>query len=520
VDADGNPVGFYTEEDDLDYVVFQYGSWVVRAWDGDPQGQRFSEENRAMFASLMRGHETDQGFLVLDPAEPMRIGPTDSHSPDATFTTGTPGEGVVGVFTWRDCNRQPPFANPDLVTSAGNLVSFGQSSGMTSICFPESSLDLWVSRLDLTEAELEAIDLTYATGQPEEPSTTTSTATSATSSTTTTLPDDSELLPFGPLAPREGTSAVWTGDEMIVWGGCDTEQCQTRFSDGAAFHLGTKEWRMIAESPLDGLWNLPAVWTGTEMLIVRGLSAAAYSPDSDSWRLLPDAPFQVSFRRPDGSGGQDYVGAVWANNRYVIWQPGSDEVAAYEPESDTWVDLPSTGLDVDLGVLRWNGTDLVALGALTGVYPDRVPLRGARLVDGAWERIPDAELWDETYNIGARPYLSGWAGEALVAWPDSGSGAGRTVTYTPGADSWTQIETIPLQGSEVWPEPMPIGDRLIALQYGRAAIYDWASDSWTVVNIPFISNPEAGRAVWTGNEILYWAGDPSQNQAWLYTPPD
>jgi hypothetical protein len=350
-------------------------------------------------------------------------------------------------------------------------------------------------------------------------------STSSTSSTTTTLPGGIEGFPAGPLAPRLGTSVVWTGEEMIVWGGCDAEPCRIRFADGAAFDPDTGDWRMIAESPLDGLSYHSAGWTGTEMLIVGGSSAAAYSPDSDSWRLLPDPPFRVSFKRPDGSGGWDYVGAVWADGRYVIWEPISDHVAAYEPESDSWVDLPSTGLEVDLGVLRWNGTDLVALGALIAGFPERSPMQGARLVDDVWMPMPAAELWDETYNIRARPYLSGWAGDVLVVWTDSGSDAGRTMTYTPGADFWTEIETIPLPGSELWPDPMPMGERLIVFHFGRAAIYDPASDSWTTVNIPNIPYTEAGRPVWTGNEILHWGEgccygpeDPSRHQAWRYTP--
>jgi hypothetical protein len=340
------------------------------------------------------------------------------------------------------------------------------------------------------------------------------------------LPNDIEELPAAPLAYRGGTSVVWTGKEMIVWGGCVTEHCETRFADGAAFDPDTEVWRMIAESPLEGSWDLPAVWTGAEMLVVQGRNVAGYAPDSDSWRLLPDAPFQVSFRRLDGSGGRDYVGSVWADDRYVVWEPISDQVAAYEPESDSWVDLPSTGLDVDLGVLRWNGTDLIALGALAGVYPDRVPLRGARLVDGTWDRIAEAGLWDETYNIGARPYLSGWASEVLVVWTDSGSDAGRTMTYSPSADNWTEIETVPLPGSEGWPDPMQIGDRLLVFHFGRAAIYDSASNSWTVVTIPNFPYGDSGRAVWTASELLNWGvdccydtDDSTRNRAWRYTPP-
>jgi hypothetical protein len=117
--------------------------------------------------------------------------------------------------------------------------------------------------------------------------------------------------------------------------------------------------------------------------------------------------------------------------------------------------------------------------------------------------------------------ISGWAGDVLVAWTDGGSDAGRTMTYIPGADSWTEIKTVPLPGTEAWPEPMPIGDRLIVFHHGQAAIYESSSDTWTVGNIPFA---EAGRAVWTGSEILFWGEAPDRTgpfrvDAWRYSPP-
>lgn len=214
-DVDGNEVGFFTEEDDVDYLVFQYGSWVVRAWDGDPAGQRFTEDNRERFASLMRGYETTEGFLVLEPAEPMSIGPTDA--PDATLTST--GEGSVGVFISRECASEGPSANPDLVTSKGYLVSFAEESRMTSICFPENSLYLWVSRLDLTQDELETIDLVYQPDNPGEPppSTTTLPATTSTASAQInvgTIPLD-EPIPLRVLAvrPNNPSLAVLDFDE-------------------------------------------------------------------------------------------------------------------------------------------------------------------------------------------------------------------------------------------------------------------------------------------------------------------
>lgn len=76
-----------------------------------------------------------------------------------------------------------------MVTSAGHLVTFADSSGMTSICFPDSSFYLWVSRLDLTDTDLETIDLAYSNGQPDP-------ETSTTTSTTTTVVGSSGVEPL------------------------------------------------------------------------------------------------------------------------------------------------------------------------------------------------------------------------------------------------------------------------------------------------------------------------------------
>jgi hypothetical protein len=135
-------------------------------------------------------------------------------------------------------------------------------------------------------------------------------------------------------------------------------------------------------------------------------------------------------------------------------------------------------------------------------------------------------MWDQRFNIGARPYLSGWAGDLLIAWTDSGSDAGRTTSYDPASNSWGEIDTVPLPGTEGWPEPITIGDRLLVFHYGQAAILDATASTWTVVNIPF---GEAGRAVWTGHEVLFWGevccyGTPGTTgfnmKAWRYSPPE
>lgn len=157
-DAAGRPVHFYEALDlggrsDLDYLVFQFGSWVVMAWDGESGGGQFSEESRARFASLMDGHETPEGFLVLDPVDPMTVRPTDS--PDAVLTDEA-GNSMVGVIR-RDCSVDAASATG--ATSHGYFVTVDPESGLTSLCSPGQSTVVWVDRTGLSEAELTEIQI-------------------------------------------------------------------------------------------------------------------------------------------------------------------------------------------------------------------------------------------------------------------------------------------------------------------------------------------------------------------------
>jgi hypothetical protein len=74
-----------------------------------------------------------------------------------------------------------------------------------------------------------------------------------------------QTLDPGPLDPREASALVWTGDELVVWGGA-REQSTDGFSDGAAYDPETASWRTLSPSPLPGSPAI-GVWTGEEVLV-------------------------------------------------------------------------------------------------------------------------------------------------------------------------------------------------------------------------------------------------------------
>ncbi len=333
-----------------------------------------------------------------------------------------------------------------------------------------------------------------------------------------------QMIDVGPLAARIGGSVIWTGSEMIVWGGCGDFWCTSAFADGAAYDPSTDSWRTIAEAPITPRSHYLAAWTGSEMLIVGGtqsrFTAAAYSPTTDSWRHMPELPFAVTRTAPDGSRGPDLISGVWTGSQFFVWDPRGDLVAAYSPTANEWMTMPPTGLNVDLGVLRSSGGDVYALGALTSAYPSRVPLQVTQLLGGTWHPLPPAELWDSGHNVGALPRHGVWVDDRLIVLAEFGAEYGRNLELIPGSNEWLEIGRVSMSANPGGDEPLVIENRLLVF---GGAVYDPSKRLWIEVDTPV---GDAGRAVWTGTEVIFWgtvccygADLPLEMAAWRWTPP-
>lgn len=147
-------------------------------------------------------------------------------------------------------------------------------------------------------------------------------------------------LPDAPIANLRHTSGVWTGTEMIVWGGFGGDG--QRSGVGAAFNLAVGTWRVLAPAPIAGRSEAAMVWTGTEMLVWGGFigddrsvdDGAAYNPVTDTWRLLPSAPATM---------GNRLTSMIWTGDEAIIV---SVAAAAYNPVTDSWrrlADPPAYG---------------------------------------------------------------------------------------------------------------------------------------------------------------------------------
>jgi hypothetical protein len=79
----------------------------------------------------------------------------------------------------------------------------------------------------------------------------------------------------GAPSPREEHTAVWTGKVMMVWGGCAGDDCSGKvsFGDGGLFTPSPDggSWTPVAEDPaLAARRGHTAVWTGEEVILWGG----------------------------------------------------------------------------------------------------------------------------------------------------------------------------------------------------------------------------------------------------------
>ncbi len=314
----------------------------------------------------------------------------------------------------------------------------------------------------------------------------------------------------GPLSIRGQHDVLWTGDEMIVWGGADGDNLPT-LTDGAAFNPETAEWRMLPPFPIDRATVSRAVWADTRMIVTAAEGAFAYEPATDEWSAIGDGLFP-----------SQYAGmTVWTGDVVAAWTAAG--IYTFDPAIGTWSQLPDPGGGAgdrwDSALRVVDGT-LYAIGS-AGYCGGR---RAARWAGDAWVLLPRVELDGGEYADCAYPNQVGVAGDRLVAWEDN---IHETKAYDPDTDTWLPIDTIPLDGTEGPSGPLQLANGFLVPQYGEAAIFDEVSGDWYHVILP--GSGENTEMVWTGYEVLMWGqpccyGDGRDGfismDAWRWTPPD
>ena len=85
---------------------------------------------------------------------------------------------------------------------------------------------------------------------------------------------------------RNSHSAIWTGNQMIVWGG-DPHDLVSYLNDGGRYNLSNNTWTLLPVLNISPRWGHTSVWTGTEMIIWGGYNDYALISFNTGARYKP-----------------------------------------------------------------------------------------------------------------------------------------------------------------------------------------------------------------------------------------
>jgi len=110
------------------------------------------------------------------------------------------------------------------------------------------------------------------------------------------------VLSPGPLSARTDQSSLWTGSDLLVWGGVASQSSGgDGLADGAAYRPATNTWQRLAPAPMSGRGGATAVWIGDEAMVWGGESVvgetvhalsdgAIYDTATQRWHVLSRSP--------------------------------------------------------------------------------------------------------------------------------------------------------------------------------------------------------------------------------------
>lgn len=317
--------------------------------------------------------------------------------------------------------------------------------------------------------------------------------------------------------PRSGHTAVWTGQECLVWGG--TLVGGALSGVGAGYNPVLDQWRAMSE-----LYAPPArqghtaVWTGHGMLVWGGFSGeflatgGEYDPSGYAWKSIPDT---------DAPAEREGHVAVWTGSRMVVWggRNGSGLLAdggVYDPSTRTWLPLPIANAPAARvgAVAVWTGTEVLVWGG-TGADGELASGGVLALADGMTPGI-----WRDLSSVlafqGRTGHVGVWTGEKFLVW---GGRAGETplgdgAAYDVETDQWTLLPAMGAPSARaghlaVWTgrEMLVFGGQTTAGVTGTGSAFDPSTQTWRALSMSGtpLSRSE-GTGVWTGAELLVFGG--------------
>jgi hypothetical protein len=285
------------------------------------------------------------------------------------------------------------------------------------------------------------------------------------------IPEGWTELPLPPEV-RQGAALVWTGSEVLAWGGCtqaDERGC-TPTADGFSFDPANRTWNRMPEGPAAASEG-HGVWTGREAIFLGlgdedRLDGQAFDPRERTWREIPPAPIAPRY-------GAAYV---WTGAELIVWgggprgSPTAHEGAAYDPAKNAWRRLTDAPLGLNLVSGMWTGEEVLVFGSLLGSGN-----RAATSTSVGVAYNPTTDRWRELppSKLSPQATSAAWTGDRTVAWDYA-----RFQEYDFGRDAWSPPQEMPFEPADEYPDSVPVDGHVFGFFGVWAALYDPATGAW------------------------------------------
>jgi N-acetylneuraminic acid mutarotase len=332
--------------------------------------------------------------------------------------------------------------------------------------------------------------------------------------------DDTWTATAAPFEIRESHTAVWTGSEMIVWGGIPGEgRC---LNTGGKYNPATDTWTATSTTAApEARLHHTAMWTGSEM-IVWGGSDSPDSPDTQYFntggRYNPITDSWTATNITDAPAGRAHHTAVWTGGEMMVWGgQGSNTLfntgGRYNPGTDSWTATSTTNAPTPrvFHSAVWTGSEMIVWGGTNSA--------GGFFTGGRYN--PNTDSWTATSDFnapeGRYDHTAVWTGSEMIIWGGeqcsvpSFSTGGR---YNPITDSWTATSVTNAPAGRGTHTTVWTGSEMIIWgglgrggDFNTGGRYNSATDSWTSTganNAPPVRRDHT--AVWTGSEMIVWGG--------------
>lgn len=321
---------------------------------------------------------------------------------------------------------------------------------------------------------------------------------------------------------RTGHTAVWSSDEVIVWGGYIGSN--TYSNSGGRYDPDLDTWTTVATfGAPTARQSHSSVWTGSEMIVWGGFGSSGYL--NSGGRYAPTAQNWSSVTTTGSPSARGDHACVWTGSTMIVWGGRSSsgflaDGAHYNPTGNQWTSFNLAGAPSarHSASVVWTGDRMLVWG---GDVSGGVTNSGGNLsVNGSG--VPQS--WSAISTTGAPSARTGhsavWTGSKMIVWGGRNGSTyyGDGAIYDPVANTWTALPgsgspTARSGHSALWSgsEMLVFFGENGAGALSSGAAYDPVKNTWR--SLSSSGGPVArslAQAVWTGSELIVFGGSVGQ----------